>query len=292
MNWQAIEASITSATGEEFRVLSSSSVGGGSVNSAYLVQNDVNKYFVKLNVRQYSEMFVAEAEGLNELIKPDCIKVPKPISWGESSDHAFIVMDYVPTSRGDKNSAVVFGEQLARLHQFQNEEFGWHRNNTIGSTKQINKKSKDWIDFYREHRLQYQISLAARAGAGRELESLGEKLCSHLNAFFQTYQPKPSLLHGDLWSGNYAFDGQSNPVIFDPAVYYGDREADIAMTELFGGFSNSFYTAYDNVFALDEGYTTRKTLYNLYHVLNHFNLFGGGYYSQSIDMMKKLLAEI
>jgi fructosamine-3-kinase len=201
-------------------------------------------------------------------------------------------MESIGVSRGDKYSAIKFGEQLAKLHQTHADTFGWYRDNTIGSTPQVNKQNKNWIAFYREHRLQYQISLAIHKGCGIELQDLGERLCDRLDAFFASYQPKPSLLHGDLWSGNYAYDENSNPVLFDPAVYYGDREADIAMTELFGGFSTDFYYTYSDTYPMDDGYEVRKTLYNLYHILNHLNLFGGGYYQQSIGMMKNLLSEI
>jgi fructosamine-3-kinase len=180
------------------------------------------------------------------------------------------------------------GDQLAALHRATESRFGWHRGNTIGSTPQSNEWHEDWIVFYRERRLRVQIDLAARR-MGAPLRQLGETLMERLPEFFQDYRPAPSLLHGDLWSGNVATMREGDPVIFDPAVYYGDREADIAMTELFGGFSADFYAAYRRAWPLDPGYETRKSLYNLYHVLNHFNLFGGGYGMQAQQMMQRLL---
>ena len=303
MNWQEIELSISESTDQDFKVLKSRSVAGGSINSAFVLEGKSKSYFVKFNAKNLSEMFSAEAEGLIELAKPAVIHVPAPISWGESSTHAFIVMENISLSSGGKTSAEKFGKALAALHQTHEKEFGWHRDNTIGSTSQINTeahlnaKSKaistktSWVNFYRTHRLQYQISLAVKNGCGRELKLIGEQLCQNLEVFFESYNPKPSLLHGDLWSGNYGYDEKGEPVIFDPAVYFGDRETDIAMTELFGGFSADFYDAYNEVYPLNAGYRVRKNLYNLYHILNHYNLFGGSYQQQSVAMMKDLLSE-
>ncbi|HFE37451.1 MAG TPA: fructosamine kinase family protein [Gammaproteobacteria bacterium] len=292
MNWLELEARISDATQATFCVQRSVPVAGGSINSAHVLEGAGKKYFVKLNAKSCTEMFAAEAEGLAELAKPGVIRVPQPICWGELADRAFIVMEHIPLSRGDQYSAFQFGKQLASLHRVSAERFGWHRDNTIGSTPQINRQDADWVSFFREQRLQYQFSLGARNGCGREVLNLGEILCENLAEFFHSYQPQPSLLHGDLWSGNYAYDESSTPVIFDPAVYYGDREADIAMTELFGGFSSEFYEGYNHVFPLDDGYPLRKNLYNLYHIINHMNLFGGGYARQAVGMMKKLLSEI
>ncbi|MDH5513031.1 MAG: fructosamine kinase family protein, partial [Gammaproteobacteria bacterium] len=189
----------------------------------------------------------------------------------------------------DGRSLERLGRELAQMHRATQKQFGWRHDNTIGSTPQINTPASDWVGFWREHRLGFQLELAARNG--RNLMRRGERLLADLGNFFRTYHPEPSLLHGDLWGGNVgATEGQ--PVIFDPAVYYGDREADLAMTELFGGFSARFYQAYQEAWPLDTGYKVRKTLYNLYHVLNHFNLFGGGYASQAERMMDALLGDL
>jgi fructosamine-3-kinase len=148
------------------------------------------------------------------------------------------------------------------------------------------------VSFWRTQRLQFQLELAAQQGHGGRLQSQGEKLLDAFPALFAGYSPQPSLLHGDLWSGNYAFTRAGEPTIYDPAVYYGDREADIAMTELFGGFGADFYAAYQADFPLDAGYGVRKTLYNLYHILNHLNIFGDSYRSQAYRMMDTLLLEL
>ena len=166
------------------------------------------------------------------------------------------------------------------------------KSNFIGTTPQPNAWKDNWIDFWREQRLGFQLQLAATNGYGSQLQSLGENLLDALPAFFEGYAPQPSLLHGDLWNGNHAYQADGTPTLFDPAVYYGDRECDIAMTELFGGYSADFYSAYRASWSLDAGYSVRRDLYNLYHILNHANLFGGGYARQAEQMMQRLLVEI
>ena len=178
------------------------------------------------------------------------------------------------------------------MHRITTDRFGWWRDNTIGSTTQVNTQEDNWLDFWRDHRLGFQLDLAERNGGGKRLRDSGEALMDSLPALLQGQPVEASLLHGDLWSGNYFYTTGGQPAIFDPAVYYGDREADIAMTELFGGFGRDFYAAYRNAWPLDDGYSMRKTLYNLYHVLNHFNLFGGGYLSQAGTMIDQLLSEV
>lgn len=292
MNWVPIEQAISVAENISFTIAKSRTIGGGSINSAFLLESSTRQYFVKTNSAKYAEMFAAEAEGLAELHKPGVIKVPRPVCWDTQDKITFIVLEYIDFGRGVTQSAEKFGQQLAALHKVTAPCFGWHRDNTIGSTEQRNAQTKNWVEFYREQRLEFQIKLALSQGYNGEIKTLGAKLCDRLDAFFIDYQPQSSLLHGDLWSGNYDYDSDGNPVIFDPAVYYGDREADMAMTELFGGFPKSFYDAYQDAYPLDTGYEIRKTLYNLYHILNHLNLFGGGYYQQSVVMMQRLLSEL
>lgn len=177
------------------------------------------------------------------------------------------------------------------LHRHSHELYGWHRSNTIGSTEQVNTLSANWIDFMCEHRIRIQLELAAQNGYGGRLQVRGERLLDGMGTFFREYVPEASLLHGDLWSGNIGFLENGEPVIFDPAVYFGDRETDIAMSELFGGFARTFYRAYQSEWPLDRGFHTRKHLYNLYHLLNHLNLFGQGYLAQCEATIDRLLAE-
>jgi len=289
--WREIAAAISSATGQEFNVLTTDAAGGGCINEAVILVGTRKRYFVKLNHASRLEMFAAEAEGLSELRGSSTVRVPEPVCRGVALDRAFLVLEFIELGSGTRRSQVMLGEQLAAMHRVTHTRFGWHRDNTIGSTPQSNTERDDWMGFWGAQRLQWQLDLAARAGRGGALQRSGEQLLACLPSFFADYSPPASLLHGDLWGGNWSADEKDAPVIFDPAVYYGDRETDIAMTELFGGFGDAFYSAYRSVWPLDPGYAVRKTLYNLYHVLNHLNLFGGGYGRQAESMMQRLLAE-
>jgi len=286
----AIAAAIERATGEPFTPRADRAAGGGCINSARIIEgSDGRRYFVKTNHTRRLAMFEAEAAGLEAIRATGAVRAPRPICSGVSGDEAWLVLEYLEM-RG-RGSAAELGRRLAALHRHTWDRYGWHRDNTIGSTPQINTACQDWIEFYRTHRLGYQYALAARHGAPRRLIERGERLIAGLDGFFVSYRPVPSLLHGDLWGGNHGYaDGE--PVIFDPAVYYGDREADLAMTELFGGFAGDFYAAYREAWPLETGYRVRKDLYNLYHVLNHFNLFGGGYLGQAERMTDALLAQL
>ncbi len=290
--WPLISARIGAATGEPFSSETARSVGGGCINSAYLLEDHSTQYFVKTNRTSSLDMFEAEAEGLVELARARAVRVPQPVCTGTAEDIAYLVLEYLPLASGTKDSAASFGRQLAELHRTSATHFGWFRDNTIGSTLQINTQNDSWVEFWREQRLGYQLSLAARNGYGGRLQRKGERLLADLDVFFAGQYPRPSLLHGDLWSGNYSVDYEGTPVIYDPATYYGDREAELAMTELFGGFPESFYQAYREAWPLAPGYSVRKTLYNLYHVLNHLNLFGGGYGAQAEQMLDALRSEV
>ncbi len=237
-------------------------------------------------------MFDAEAAGLTQLAATKCIRVPQPVCTSSTSDFAWLVLGFVPFSTGGLDSATAsrLGTQLAALHRCSHNSFGWIRDNTIGSTAQINTYESDWIVFWREHRLRFQLELVGHSAETESLQRSAGRLLDRLPSFFANYRPAPSLLHGDLWGGNAAVMADGEPVLFDPAVYYGDREADLAMTELFGGFPPAFYAAYQDAWPLDRGYAKRRDLYNLYHVLNHLNLFGGSYLQQAERMIDGLLS--
>lgn len=289
--WQHIVLQISAVRGECFELETQQAMAGGCINQAYRLQGRRGQsYFVKLNRADALPMFAAEEEGLQELARAAAIKVPTSVCSGVAAGQAFLVLEDL--SLGGTGSMVAFGRQLAQMHHYTQQQFGWCRDNTIGSTTQINTPNAGWIDFWRERRLGFQLQLAAKNGAAHRLIDKGQKLRQGFDCLFSGYQPAASLLHGDLWSGNYAFTRTGEAVIFDPAVYYGDRETDIAMSELFGGFPADFYAAYEEAWPLDTGYTIRKTFYNLYHILNHFNLFGGGYAAQAEGMIERLLAEI
>jgi fructosamine-3-kinase len=290
--WPDIERSIREASGAPFSIEARDGASGGCINECHVVRGQGRAYFVKLNVPGKAEMFSAEAAGLNEIAGTRTVRVPKPVCHGVSPAACWIVLEHLELRPGNDQSLRELGRRLARLHRVAAQHHGWHRDNTIGATPQENAWADDWVAFWRERRLGYQLKLASSKAQGSRLIANGERLMEKLPAFFKGHSPPPSLLHGDLWSGNAAMAAGGEPVIFDPATYYGDRETDIAMTELFGGFPRSFYDAYRAEYPLDPGYATRKPLYNLYHVLNHFNLFGGGYGAQAERMMEQLLAEI
>lgn len=288
--WDEIAHGVSDATGAPFVIETRSVVGGGCINTGYRVQGNGAAFFVKLNEPGRLPMFEAEAAGLAEIARSNTVRVPRPVCHGANAEASWLALEWIELHAAGSGGMRELGRALARLHRVTSERYGWHRDNTIGATPQVNTPGTDWVAFWREHRLGYQLQLAARNGYRGRLQEDGARLMEKLPEFFKDYRPAPSLLHGDLWSGNAGFDANGVPVIYDPAVYYGDREADLAMTELFGDFSPDFYSSYRAEYPLDAGYATRKDLYNLYHVLNHLNLFGGGYGAQAERMIAKLLA--
>jgi len=288
--WTQIAAKISEVAGKPFEIAHRRSVGGGCINQGYAVSNGEQTYFVKLNQASQIEMFEAEAMGLQQMHDTQTIRIPQPLCCGIADCSSYIAMEWLEFGRGDSQAWQRMGEKLAAMHQAKGaEQFGWDRNNTIGSTPQLNPWTENWSEFFAEHRIGYQLRLAKRRGGrfpdtGRAIAAVREIL--------RDRQPKPSLVHGDLWSGNAACTADGEPVILDPATYWGDREVDLAMTELFGGFPAAFYRGYNATWPLDRGYERRKTLYNLYHILNHFNLFGGGYGSQASRILDQILREL
>jgi len=288
--WQDVSRQIQQTDNSLFTATSQTSMGGGCINSAYRISDGTTDYFVKLNSTLHGDMFEVEYLTLLEMANSHTLKVPHPVCFGESGNQAYLVLEFLDLS--GRVDPILQGQQLAEMHRHTAQQFGWQRSNTIGSTPQQNTYMDDWVDFWREQRLLPQLKLAIRNGYGKSLGNTIETLISRFPVLFSSYQPEPSMLHGDLWGGNAAALSDGSPVIFDPAFYYGDRETDLAMTTLFGGFSPDFYTAYNDAWPLDDGYVIRKSLYNLYHLLNHLNLFGTGYLGQSISLAEKVLAEI
>lgn len=271
------------------RITALQSVSGGCINRTERVTTDLGVFFLKtLNDPDAEQRFAAEAAGLVAL--GASIRVPAPLAWGSVAGSGYLLLEWLELA-GRGNDALL-GEQLAAQHAVAQPYFGFASDNFIGTMPQQNASSMDWQAFYGQSRLRPQLDWAAARGLSRRGIDLGHRLIAALPMFFADYDPAPALIHGDLWGGNYGFDPTGAPVLYDPAVYFADREAELAMTELFGGFSPRFYDAYWACSPLDPGYSTRKTLYNLYHVLNHFNLFGGGYGAQAASMMDRLLTEI
>ena len=287
-HWKAIAATYSELGIDVSRPIDARAVGGGDISTAWRIETDNGPAFIKTGPVSAFDMFEAEADGLAELAAPGAIRVPEVLSCGRTEHEAFLALEWIFFNRPGTDTEKRLGEQLAQMHRHTAERFGWHRDNTIGLTPQRNARSTDWIEFFRERRLLFQLRLASERGSSGELQKLGKALAPRLSSLFGDYEPVASLLHGDLWGGNW---GSANgvPVIFDPAVYYGDRESDIAMTMLFGGFGRSFYEAYESVWPLAEGHGQRVKLYQLYHVLNHLNLFGGGYLGHATGLMRELL---
>ncbi|GJQ08744.1 hypothetical protein GpartN1_g535.t1 [Galdieria partita] len=289
---EKISSAVSAATGKEFKASIGPSVGGGCVSDTRVIlskDSDSLKFFAKIGTPSEVSMLAAEYYGVLEMYNTETIRLPKPICYDSTDRFSFLILENLNmTSRAGRREYQLLGKQLARLHRCTSDRgFGWHRGNTIGPTPQLNPWTSSWTEFFVNYRLHYQMELAKRNNLKFEHEEgLLHKVEKLLN---QKQDVIPSLVHGDLWSGNIGFLTSGEPVIFDPATYYGDREVDIAMTELFGRLPEDFYVAYNDEFPLTEGYEQRRIVYNLYHVLNHFNLFGGMYGRKAKGMMQEIM---
>lgn len=265
------------------------SAGGGSINECYYWPARAFPLFVKVAARSQAAMLEAEAAGLEALAAARALRVPRIIARGASPGTAFLALEWIATGPADARSERRLGEGLAALHAVTAPRFGFTGDNTLGRTPQANAWADDWLEFFRERRLRPQLALAAANGLTL-LAAPGARLLEALPVLLAGHAPRASLLHGDLWGGNWFAATDGEPVVFDPAVYYGDPETDLAMTRLFGGFGAEFYRAYQALVPPAPGAPTRTELYKLYHVLNHANLFGGGYPAQARAMIAALLA--
>jgi len=270
-----------------------SEVGGGSISRTLVVRSGQRRCFVKLNDAGLATMFAAEADGLAALAACPAVRVPRVCGQGVSGRHAYLVLEHLALTplRGQAAGAAA-GQALAAMHRITASQYGWPRDNFIGRSPQYNAWQPTWPLFFARQRLLPQLELAKRHGRPGRLITNGERLADALPALFVDHRPPASLLHGDLWSGNAALDESGRLALFDPAVYWGDRETDLAMSELFGGFPDSFHAAYREAWPLADGCVQRKLLYQLYHVLNHLNLSAGGYLQQAERMISRLLAEV
>ena len=254
MDLDVIRETITRETGQE-PVGPPRAIGGGCINEAFRL----GEYFIKSNTSALIDMFEMELLGLAALHDTATVKVPRPICSGIARDRSFLVLEFLALGASDSRAQETLGRQLADLHRTTTDHFGWPRDNYIGTTSQPNTPSSSWVDFLRESRLGHMLTLAGDCGFSFRG---ADTLLDNLDRFFEE-PPPPSLLHGDLWGGNAGALTNGVPVIFDPAVYYGDREADLAMTQLFGGFNSSFYRAYQEAWPLPPGHELRTELYNL-----------------------------
>jgi fructosamine-3-kinase len=270
------------------KIKSFTSLSGGCISDAYKITlSNGSNYFLKYNPSTLNDMFIKEANGLKELSKGNAIRIPEVLNFDED----YILLEFIAAGSRKKNFFEEFGRSFAEMHKHTNDTFGFYEDNFIGSNQQMNipdeREKTDWTSFYFNKRILFQLQLAERLGNSTDTLRKGVlKLENKIEDIIGGGKEKPSLLHGDLWGGNYMVDENGNAVLIDPAVYYGHREADLGMTKLFGGFSSEFYRSYSETFPLEDGYEYRENMYKLYHILNHLNLFGGGYYSQAISLIK------
>ncbi|MCH8537370.1 MAG: fructosamine kinase family protein [Alkalimonas sp.] len=283
--WQAIAEHISSELGIDFSIEHKQQISGGDINLAYHISGGGQHFFVKLNEKEQLDQFISEAMSLQSIRQRHLIRVPAVISYGQTLDKSFLVLEYLPLIKEHDDGWHDLGTQMAQLHQDSGQAmYGFDWDTCLGKTSQPNKWQSNWSSFFSEQRFGWLLQLLLEQGFGfGKIDQLVEQCRQRLNH----YQPEPSLLHGDFWRGNVGFmaDGAT---IFDPASYYGDREVDIAFSSLFGRFPERFYQSYQQQFPLDKHYEERRNLYNLYHVLNHAYMFRGSYLVQSQDMIKQL----
>lgn len=290
----AIEQAIRAQAGSGFHIAATREVGGGSIHTALRVEDASGAaYFVKAGDADCAAMFDAEADGLAAIAASGSFRTPAVIACESGDMHAFLILEWLelrPVTKPEDGAR--FADALIRLHRDNGEHFGWTRDNFIGRNPQRNTPHVNWAHFFVEQRLRPQFELARAKGYGGDLHRQGERLLDRVPALFLDYRPTASLLHGDLWHGNAAVLADGTPATFDPAVHRGDRESDLAMSELFGGFPSSFYAAYRKAWPLHEDYEQRKLLYSLYHVLNHLNLFGRSYLREALRLATRLNEEL
>jgi hypothetical protein len=287
MSWKnIIQKTLSSRYNTKVEIDKITGLSGGSINDTMLVSTNSGKFFVKRNsASKYPGMFEKEAKGLNILSGKSTLKVPAVIALGASENVAFLILDYVDSGSKGPGFWDQFAKGLAQLHKNSADRFGLDHDNYIGSLYQSNKMYNSWTEFFQAERLEKQLKLA------RDHGKIGSSGVRSFDNFFHELPnifpaEPPSLLHGDLWGGNYMVDNSGNAVLIDPAVYFGHREMDIGMTQLFGGFSNEFYDAYNNYYPLEKGWQERLDYCNLYPLMVHVNLFGGGYLNAVQSILK------
>ncbi len=285
---EALCAALSELTGT--RIVHAVRASQSSFDRTFVAQGACDRFFVKLSGSE--PRLRAEFDGLRHLARTRTVRVPQPIAVGAVGPAACLVTEFIELAPAQDKSYVQLGGMLAAMHRHTFESHGWHQDNFIGATAQPNARHRQWTEFFRSQRLDHQLRLARENGHHGEIQSLGAKIASDLESVLCDHEPPPSLVHGDLWHGNCGFDHDGLPVIYDPAAHCADRETDLAMTQLFGGFAPQFYQAYCESWPLPEGYRLRSQVYNLYHVLNHLNLFGGSYSSQAVSMMRRIAAAL
>lgn len=288
---KTVEEYLSIELGESVRIYSSENLGGGCINTASKLETNIGELFLKWNANCKTDMFLREAESLKKLSKASdgVLKIPKVIcvkSVGETP--GFLVLEYLSSKYQTGNNDEKLGRGLAHIHQFKNKRFGFSTNNYCGATIQNNKWTDNWCNFFRENRLRFLLHLIQQE---RPLPTSELKIYDKLLSKLQTIIPEdstPVLIHGDLWSGNYMLS-EHGPALIDPAAYYADREMEFAIITMFGGFSSRFFEAYNEINPLEPDWHSRNALYQLYHVLNHYYLFGGSYGQQALQIANRFV---
>jgi len=284
-----IETTLTERLNKPVCVTRAQEIQGGCINSTALIEtNTGERFFVKSNSHALPGLFPCEAVGLEVILRTNTVRAPRAVAAGESNSSSFLILEYIESAPARPDFHEFFGRNLAELHRSHADRFGFEGDNYIGSSPQCNEWKSSWPEFFAQARFEYQIKLLEKKGrATSEFNSRLAKLIERLSELIGRHNPRPSLVHGDLWSGNFISDEAGGPVIIDPAVYYGDREVDLAMTELFGRFDPKFYAAYRESFPLEEGYELRRDIYNLYHLMNHLLIFGLSYMGGVMDILRR-----
>lgn len=284
-----IEQALSELKQEDIRIENRQQAFGGCIhNSQSLRLSDGSQYFVKNHPQAdlYPGLFAAEFKALSLIYQTRTIRVPEPILYEDD----FILMEYFQQGEKSNRWHEEIGQRLAQMHlKTQTDEYGFDEDNYLGTSKQINSKTQNWLEFWCENRLAYQLNLFSKKAGNDVLIKKGYKLVDNLDAILEAIEEPPVLLHGDLWSGNASADELGAPIIFDPASYYGHREAEIGMMRMFGGFGPRVEAAYEEIWPLQDGSERRIRLYRLYHELNHLNLFGGAYYTACLSSIDSLL---
>lgn len=280
---------LTSVFGNNFQVYNAIPLTGGDINSVYRLNTSNGEFCIKVNLaKKFPAMFEKEALGL-DLLRDNCdFTIPEVYAFNEVDTQSYLLLEYIESSNKSVKFWNDFGKSLANLHRSTHEFFGLDHENYIGSLDQDNSRKSNWTKFYAENRILSQTKLAFNSNlVHSDFVKDIEKLCTKLEDLIP--KEAPSLLHGDLWSGNYLIDKSGNPALIDPAVYYGHREVDLAMTKLFGGFNDEMYDSYNEAFPLETHWKERIQLHQLYPILVHVNLFSGSYVNQASSVVKQYL---
>lgn len=283
----SVESILTSTYEKPAQINEIRSVGGGCINEAFSLKTTVGKFFIKFNsAAAFPGMFKKEAKGLKILADTKTIDIPEVIHTSETGNYSYLILQYIEKGEASSNFWNDFGIKLADLHRNTSEYFGLDHDNYIGSLVQKNNFHSDFFSFFITERIEPQLKDARNKGAfsqsgTRYFDSLFNKLPDIIPV------EKPALIHGDLWSGNFIVTENGSPCLIDPAVYYGHRETDIAMTQLFGGFNQEFYHAYNQAWPMEKDWQKRKDIFNLYPLLVHVNLFGGSYARQVLQIIRQ-----